>query len=544
MAFLRKFSISQRLRTLIWLPVIGVTLLTLAVLVQLKGQLLELKEHQTKHLVEVAYSLVADAYKDAQELGLTTEEAQKNAMSAIKAARYDGDNYFWINDMNHTMIMHPVNAKLIGKDLTGLKDTNDKFFIRDMVTLVEKQNEGKVEYIWNKPGNEKPVAKVAYVKGFQQWGWVIGSGIYVDDVDAIFYQYVTFIGIFLVVLIAPLITLSMFVSKSISNPINETTSALLDIAGEEGDLNKRLNDSGNDEVASLAGAFNLFAEKIKKTVDHIQKVSNTLGISSSNLEASAKAGSQNVDQQHQETQQVATAINEMTATVKEMAESAEEAANSVSDVENEAQGAMSIMGKTSDEMQSLASHVKSASEVINNLEQESQSIGAVLDVIRGIAEQTNLLALNAAIEAARAGEQGRGFAVVADEVRTLAGRTQQSTEEINEMIDRLQKGSQEAVGVINEGSEKTESTVETATKALSSLEKIAASVKVITEKNLQIASAAEEQAAVTQEIDKSIERIAHLSEESALSSSSVSDETAALANLGRELHQLMGSFKG
>ena len=151
MAFLRKFSISQRLRTLIWLPVIGVTLLTLAVLVQLKGQLLELKEHQTKHLVEVAYSLVADAYKDAQELGLTTEEAQKNAMSAIKAARYDGDNYFWINDMNHTMIMHPVNAKLIGKDLTGLKDTNDKFFIRDMVTLVEKQNEGKVEYIWNGP---------------------------------------------------------------------------------------------------------------------------------------------------------------------------------------------------------------------------------------------------------------------------------------------------------------------------------------------------------------------------------------------------------
>jgi len=543
MHFLRRFSIARRLRALIWLSVMCIFLLSFAVLSEIKQQMLKQKEAQTRHLVESAHSLIVSIYKESLASGLTDDEAKARVLDDIKRLRYDETNYFWINDLSPTMVMHPIKPALDGKSLADFKDPNGKLLFVEMAKAVKGQGEGVVDYLWPKPGFEKPVSKISYVKGFEPWGWLIGSGIYVDDVDEAFSGYIGLLVGFLVVLIAPLVFLAMTIARSISSPINATTKALLEISGEEGDLNKRLRVDGEDEVTELAKAFNLFAEKIKTTVEKIDRVSGELNRSSATLESTVKTGVQQVSLQHKETQQVATAVNEMTATVKEMANSAEEAATSVKAVDKEAQDAMNVMNRTSSEIKALADHIRSASEVINHLEQESQSIGAVLDVIRGIAEQTNLLALNAAIEAARAGEQGRGFAVVADEVRTLAGRTQQSTEEINEMIAKLQKGSQEAVGVINESSEKTESTVETVVAAFESLGKIVESVKVITEKNLHIASAADEQSSVTQEIDQSIERITEISAQSSSGSKAISQETAALATLGRELKQLVGAFK-
>lgn len=543
MNILRRLTIARRLHLLIALSVFSILLISTAVLLEVKSQLLDHKATQTRHLVESAHSLIKSIYDEAMTKQSSMEAAKRKALSEVKRLRYDESNYFWVNDLSPTMVMHPIKPSLDGKDLSNFKDPNGKALFVAMAERVKADGEGIVDYYWPKPGNEEPVAKVSYVKGFEPWGWLVGSGVYVDDVDAIFYGYLNMLLGFLVILIVPLVFIAMRISISISRPINQTTDALRNIAGKKGGLNKRLPVTGKDEVSELATAFNGFAEKIKTTVEGIQAVSESLIQSSSSLEKNASQGTQRVEKQNHETHQVAAAINQMTATVKEMASGAEGAADSVNEVEKEVQDVMDKMSTTTQEIRALASHINSASEVINNLEEESQSIGAVLDVIRGIAEQTNLLALNAAIEAARAGEQGRGFAVVADEVRTLAGRTQQSTEEINEMIEKLQKGSQEAVGVIGESNSKTDSAVDIVTVTLDSLSRIVDSVSVISEKNLHIASAAEEQSAVTQEIDRSVSNIATLSEESAKDSSDISKETSELASLGRELKQLMSAFK-
>jgi len=233
----------------------------------------------------------------------------------------------------------------------------------------------------------------------------------------------------------------------------------------------------------------------------------------------------------------------MSATVLEIARSAEVAATSAVDAEKEAQTGMQVMEKSTEAIKSLANEVNDAAEVINQLQNDSENIGSVLDVIKGIAEQTNLLALNAAIEAARAGEQGRGFAVVADEVRTLASRTQESTQEIQSMIERLQSGSSKAVDAMNSGSKTAQSSVEIASDAAKSLKNIVDGINTISEMNTHIASAAEEQSTVAQDIEQSIVRISSLSEKTVEGSSRVANATNDLSSLEQEMRELISSFK-
>ena len=337
--------------------------------------------------------------------------------------------------------------------------------------------------------------------------------------------------------------IALAISRSISGPLSETTAAMNDIAQGEGDLTQRLVSKGKDEVAELALAFNRFAEKVQEMVVQVSGSTSQLASAAEQMSVITDETNQGVQEQQSQIEQVATAINEMAATAQEVANSAANAAGAAHNADDESNQGRVVVQETIDTIDSLASDIGQAVEVINRLDENSTNIGGVLDVIRGIAEQTNLLALNAAIEAARAGEQGRGFAVVADEVRTLAHRTQQSTQEIQSMIESLQSGARNAVEVMQKSNDRSQACVEKAASAGTSLTSITSSVNEINEMNLQIASAAEEQTSVAEEINRNVMQINTLVEGTASGARQTSASSVELTKLASQLQSLVGQFK-
>ncbi|GAB4294465.1 MAG: methyl-accepting chemotaxis protein [Thiohalomonadaceae bacterium] len=337
--------------------------------------------------------------------------------------------------------------------------------------------------------------------------------------------------------------LSWVVARTITRPLCLTVATLQNIAEGEGDLTQRLDASGKDELARLADAFNRFTAKIQQLVQQVASATSQLHNATDRMNAITTETDRGIQAQQSETDQVATAINEMAATVQEVARSASHAAESATMADRQAEHGQQEVGQTIRAINTLAGEVEQAASAMQQLESDSRNIGAVLDVIRGVAEQTNLLALNAAIEAARAGEQGRGFAVVADEVRVLAQRTQKSTQEIESMIGRLQEAAVAAARTMEQGRARAQETVTQARSAGESLDAIASAVGVISDMNTQIASAVEEQSAVAEELNKNISNISHIAEMSAEGSHQTAAASADIRRLADELEALVGRFK-
>ncbi|WP_127477581.1 HAMP domain-containing methyl-accepting chemotaxis protein [Sulfurivermis fontis] len=311
----------------------------------------------------------------------------------------------------------------------------------------------------------------------------------------------------------------------------------------EGDLTTRANYKAQDELGRVATAFNRMGERFHSMVQQLSGATGQLAAAAEETSAITEQTSSGIRQQQSETEQVATAMNEMTATVQEVAHSAASAAEAAHKADDEALAGKQVVTRTIDVIDSLASEVEKAAGVIHQLEQDSEQIGTVLDVIRGIAEQTNLLALNAAIEAARAGEQGRGFAVVADEVRTLASRTQQSTAEIQGMIEKLQTGAANAVKVMEASRAQAQAGVEQVAQAGASLDSITRAVGTINDLNAQIASAAEEQSSVAEEINRNIVNISQVAEQTSQGAQQTAAASEELARLAEQLQGLVGQFR-
>ncbi len=310
-----------------------------------------------------------------------------------------------------------------------------------------------------------------------------------------------------------------------------------------GDLRPRLQLDNQDEFAEVAGSFNRMADQFTEVVRQLESSISKLAFNAEALSTTSTQTNQGVQRQQQEVEQVATAMTEMAATVQEVARSASATAVATQNAHQQASNGQAIVSNSVAAISSLSEEIMVATGVVKQLESDGESIGVVLDVIKSIAEQTNLLALNAAIEAARAGEQGRGFAVVADEVRTLASRTQDSTTEIQNMIERLQEGTQKAVKVMNESQNRTEATIAETQKESEFLEHITIAVTEIDDMCTQIASASEEQSAVANDISRSVDHINQVTLEASQSSQQVTESSEGLAQLASDLKSLISQFR-
>jgi len=311
----------------------------------------------------------------------------------------------------------------------------------------------------------------------------------------------------------------------------------------KGDLSSGFDVNRKDEVGQIMNSLQSMRDRIQGMISQITAASEKLSATAEGMTTTSTQTRDSIQQLHSEAEQSATAMNEMTATAHEVASNIAHAANAAQEANDETSTGQQVVDKTINQIQGLATHIENAAETIHELEKDSQNINTVLDVIKGIAEQTNLLALNAAIEAARAGEQGRGFAVVADEVRTLASRTQESTNEINQMIEKLQAGAQHAVEGMDNSRKQARSAVEQAASAGTTLNTIAQAVERIDQMSTQIASAAEEQGAVSEEVNRNIVRISDLANHSADGAENTATASLELAHLANELEGLIEHFK-
>lgn len=543
MKLLRNFPISKRL----WLiPIVAIAMLFilgLLMIQQVRTDLYKGKQVMTQNIVETATGILG-YYQQLEANGsLSTAEAQKAAMDQIRLLRYGQDDYFWVNDMKPTMLMHPMKPELNGQDLSKAKDPNGKELFNEMVRVAQRQGAGLVDYQWAKPGKEDPVPKISYVELFKPWGWIIGTGIYVDDVEAEFQRYVVRFSIIGLVIASLMAVLVAILIRSITTPLRDSMQAMANIASGEADLTRSLDVSGNDELTTLSRDFNTFTQKLRTVIAQLFETSTSLDQSSSALGGLAGQAHKQSQQQSQQMELVATAVNEVTYAVQEVAKNAEHASNEVNDAEKQADLGQRNIEASLQQIDQLSTTINGAVVVIRSLAEETTQIGSVLEVIRSIAEQTNLLALNAAIEAARAGEQGRGFAVVADEVRLLAQRTQTSTAEIQTMIERLQKNSGAAVTVIMDSSRASQATVEQASQAGDSLGQIAQALRNLSSLNASIASATLQQSHVVEDINQNVTQAAGLAQQSTLAAEQSSAAGKELGDLAEQLNRLLKQFK-
>jgi methyl-accepting chemotaxis protein len=351
----------------------------------------------------------------------------------------------------------------------------------------------------------------------------------------------TLIVVLAIIAVVSAIFISGFVIKTIREPLNEVVDVISKVA--EGDLTQTINVSREDEFGTLSNSVNHLVSKLREILSNIADSSQQLASSAEQTETIARRGHESINRQKEQTEQVATAMAEMTATVNEVANSANNTLREVQGANEEANLGLTIVRDNITTINRLADEIEQAAQVINKLNEYSDNIGSVLDVIRGIADQTNLLALNAAIEAARAGEQGRGFAVVADEVRTLASKTQESTSEIQGMIERLQTGTKDAVSVMEKSQTEAKVSVDQTAKAGQALESITRAVGVINDMSTHIASSAEEQSAVTNEMHENITTISSLAEQNALGANESLAASQQLARLAEQLQRMVAQFK-
>ncbi|MFB2660936.1 methyl-accepting chemotaxis protein [Shewanella mangrovisoli] len=478
---------------------------------------------------------------------------QGNVNQALRDIRFGSSGYFFIYDSQGKNLFHAVMPNLEGQNKIDMTDPRGTKIIVGLLNAA-KNGDGNFSFYFQKPNTNEQIEKIGYSMMIPGTDWMLGTGAYIDDIDAVVEDYRTTVteqmidksyAILLIALLLAAITAAVILmtAQRMVTPIKNMADNLNDIAKGEGDLTKRLAVKGDDEIAQLGRSFNLFVDKLQTIIGDVAHATAKVKTAANAIHDQTKVMSRQLISHNNETDQVVTAITEMSATASEVAQNTTQVAEATHAATGDVANAQRCVDASLEEISALMAQINNAASNIQSLSEQSQKINSVLSVIGGIAEQTNLLALNAAIEAARAGEQGRGFAVVADEVRNLASRTQSSTLEINEMLSELHKLVSLAVKTMEESQQSCIRSVDSSRAISESLGSVTSAVTAINDMSTQIATAATEQSSVTEEINRNVfaiqeivNELLHSSEEAASVSQTVSQE-------GLNLGKLVGQFK-
>ena len=496
----RSMSLSRKLAILVGSALLGVAAITAAFLYSQRGTMVEDSKKSLRQVVETAHGLIVH-YGELEKKGvLKRAEAQQKAKEAVKELRYNQGDYFWINTVSTQpkMVMHPIKPKLDGADVSGTKDPDGVYLFVELANVVRSNGDGFVFYRWAKPGQTEPAEKLSYAKGYERWGWLVGSGVYIDTINAMFMQSLIKYSIQAAILGVMLFGVCMIIARSIIRQLGGEPEYAVGITRQiaDGDLAVDIALRQNDQT-SLLFALKEMRDSIAHAVGEVRAGAETITTASSEIAAGNQDLSARTEEQASSLEETASSMEELTSTVRQNADNARQA--------NQLAVTASGVAVKGGEV------VSQVVETMGEINDSSKKMADIIGVIDGIAFQTNILALNAAVEAARAGEQGRGFAVVATEVRNLAQRSAAAAREIKELIDN-------SVVKVEAGS----ALVETAG---ATMEEVVASIKRVDDIMAEITAASQEQSDGIEQVNQAVTQMDQVTQQNA----ALVEEAAAAA---------------
>ncbi|MEF8747583.1 MAG: cache domain-containing protein [Candidatus Accumulibacter propinquus] len=536
-------GVRVRMTALSLLTLIGLAVLCIVALVNLKGNLLEDRKLKTRNLVEVALGIVSHYHQLSTRGVLPEADARLAAIATLRDLRYAGTDYFFGFDTNHVYFLLPTKPEFEGQNKKEMKDAKGTFLIQELVAAAQAGG-GYVNYWFPRSGSDIPEPKLSYAALFAPWNWVVGTGIYIDDVDATFRRETLILGGIAMALLALIAVISWRLARGVLRQLGGepayAAAATARIAA--GDLatpvvaDTRFSDSLLMAMQRMQGRLS----EVFRSIDAAAQLlsNNAEALSTTVAEVSRAAGAQ-----AEATAATAASIEEMTVSINEVSAQAQQTEVNSKRTAGLADESVTVIQRAAGEIESMVTTVGGSATQVQGLLRRSREIGGIAQVIKEIADQTNLLALNAANEAARAGEQGRGFAVVADEVRKLAERTTQATIQIANTIEQIQTETSLAVTGIEAAVPQAGRSLELVREAASMLDLIDVQAADSLARAREVANAAREQAAAAGDIARHVEQIARMAEATTATMSGNADNAHQLEVMAGQLRQQTGYFR-